>query len=111
QNLSLWRVIENGPIVIGGKNESNYTKAEKEKVQLNEVAMNILYCGLNESDFSRICTCISAKDIWDNLENTYEGSTRMKDIKISLLCREFEIFKMKTNESIDEMHVRFINIV
>ena len=63
QNTSLWSVVENGPIVIEGKNESNYTKAEKEKVQLNEIAMNILYCGLNESDFSRICTCISAKDI------------------------------------------------
>src|SRR5262249_48100815 len=111
RNLSSWSVIENGPIVIVGKNESNYTKAEKEKVQLNEVAMNILYCGLNESDFSRICTCISVKEIWDNLENTYEGSTRMKDTKISLLCGEFENFKMKANKSIDEMHDRFINIV
>src|SRR5262249_20043690 len=111
QNLSLWHVVENGPTVIEGKNESNYTKAEKEKVQLNEVVMNILYCGLNESDFSRICTCSSAKEIWDNLENTYEGSTRMKDTKISVLCGEFENFKMKANESIYKMHDRFINIV
>src|SRR5262249_41397757 len=111
QNISLWSIIENGPIVIESKNESSYTKAEKEKVQLNEIVMNILYYGLNESDFSRICTCNSAKGIWNNLENTYEGSTRMKDTKISLLCGEFENFKMKTNESIDEMHDRFINIV
>src|SRR5262249_26015472 len=62
-NLSLWSVIENGPIVIEGKNESSYTKAEKEKVQLNEIPMNILYCGLNESDFSRICTCNSTKNL------------------------------------------------
>src|SRR5262249_22750256 len=111
QNLSLWSDIKRGHIAIKGKNESSYTQAEKERVQLNKIAMNILYCGLNESDFSRICTCISDKDIWDNLENTYEGSTRMKDTKISLLCGEFENFKMKTNESIDEMHDRFINIV
>ena len=63
QNTSLWSIVENGPIVIEGKNESSYTKAEKEKIQLNEIAMNILYCGLNESDFSRICTCNSAKEI------------------------------------------------
>src|SRR5262249_35552060 len=109
QNTYLWSVVENGPIVIEGKNESSYTTVDKEKSQSNDIAMHIWYCGLNESDFSRICTCISAKEIWDNLENTYEGSTRMKDTKISLLCGEFENFKMNFFFSSRRRHTRLVS--
>ena len=80
---------------IEGKDESNYTKAEKEKVQLNEIVINILYRDLNGSDFSRICTCRLIKEIWENLEDTYEESTKVKDTKISLLYDKYEILKMK----------------
>ena len=42
---------------------------------------------------------------------TYEGTSRVKDTKISLLYGEFENFKMFSNESIDEMHNIFIDII
>ena len=78
---------------------------------MNEIAMNILHCGRNENDFSRTCTCKIAKEIWDELEKTYEGTSRVRVTKITLLCGQFENFKMEANESIDEMHNRFINII
>src|SRR5262249_49472169 len=81
------------------------------KLDLNEIAMNILHCGLNESYFNRICTCKSTKEICDELESTYEGSSKVRDTKISLLCGQFENFKMQPNETIDAMHNRFINII
>ena len=64
-----------------------------------------------QNNFSRTCTCKTAKEIWDELEKTYEGTSRVRDTKISLLCGEFENFKMESNETIDEMHNRFINII
>ena len=110
QHRLLWKVIEDGPFVIH-KDENNYTEDDWKKLDLNEVAMNILYCGLSENDFNRICTCTTAKQIWDELENTHEGTSRVRDTKISLLCGQFENFKMEPHESIDEMHNRFINII
>ena len=46
-----------------------------------------------------------------NWKKTYKGTSRVRDTKISLLCGQFKIFKMEANESIDEMHNRFINII
>ena len=38
------------------------------------------------------------KEIQDELEKTYEGTSRARDTKISLLCGQFENFKMDSNE-------------
>ena len=78
---------------------------------MNEIAMNILHCGTNENDFSRIYTYITAKQIQDELEKTYEGISRVNNTKISLLYSQFENFKMEPNETNDDMHNRFINII
>ena len=110
QNRLLWNVVEKGPYVIA-KDEINYTDDDWKRLDMNEIAMNILHCGMNENDFSRTCTCKTAKEIWDELEKTYEGTSRVRDTKISLLCGQFENFKMESNETIDEMHNRFINII
>ena len=85
QHRSLWKIIENGPYVID-KDEKNYTDEDWKKVDMNEIATNILYCGMNENDFSNTCVCITAKQIWDELEKTSEGTSRVRDTKISLLC-------------------------
>ena len=93
------------------KDENNYTNDDWKKLDLNEISMNILHCSLNENDFSRICTYIIAKQIWDELENIHEGTLRVRDTKISLLYGQFENFKMDSYEAIDEMHNRFISII
>lgn len=41
--------------------------------------MNILYCCLNTDEFNGISMCFSAKDIWDALEDTHEGTSQVKE--------------------------------
>ncbi|GAV74126.1 LOW QUALITY PROTEIN: UBN2 domain-containing protein, partial [Cephalotus follicularis] len=41
---------------------------------------------------------------------TYEGTNQVKDAKINILVREYEMFSMK-NENISSMLVRFTNII
>ena len=89
QNRLLWNVVENGPYEIRNKEENDYNDDDWKKLDMNEIAMNILHCGMNENDFSRTCTCKTAKEIWDELEKTYEGTSRVRDTKISLLCDKF----------------------
>ena len=73
--------------------------------------MNLLYCALSTSEFNRISTCTSAKEIWDKLEVTHEGINQVKESKISILVHKYEVFKMKPNESISGMYTCFTDIV
>jgi hypothetical protein len=38
--------------------------------------------GLGESIFTKVAHCKSAKDIWDKLQNIYEGDSKFKEAKI-----------------------------
>ena len=73
--------------------------------------MNLLYYALNVSEFNRISTCISAKEIWDRLEVTHEGTNQVKESKINMLVHKYELFQMEQNESITSMFTRFTDIV
>ncbi|XP_057452624.1 uncharacterized protein LOC130744459 [Lotus japonicus] len=49
----------------------------------------------------------TAKEVWEALGLAYEGTTNFRQAKVSLLVAEYEPFKMKENESIDDMFGRF----
>ena len=82
------------------KIRSEWTELEIKKVQVNYKAINTLHCALNPMEFNRISTCKTAKEIWDKLKVTHEGTSQVKKSKIALLSNQYEIFKMQANESI-----------
>jgi hypothetical protein len=43
--------------------------------QNNSKAKNALLNGLSETIFTKVAHCKSAKDIWDKLQNIYEGDS------------------------------------
>ncbi|GAV76501.1 LOW QUALITY PROTEIN: UBN2 domain-containing protein, partial [Cephalotus follicularis] len=77
---------------------------------LNAKAKHVIICALNSNEFNRVSSCATAK-MWDRLEVTYEGTNQVKDAKINMLVREYEMFSMKENENISGMFVRFTNII
>ena len=79
--------------------------------QLNAKAINILYCALDINEFNKISICNSTKEIQDRLEVTPEGTSQVKESKISILIHKYELFEMKTNESILGMYTQFIDII
>jgi hypothetical protein len=74
-------------------------------------ATNLIYCAINDEEFNRVSVYESAKEIWDRLEITYEGTPELKESRISILMDKFEKFKMIRGESINEMHKRYLEIV
>ena len=62
-------------------------------------------------EFSRIFTCRSAKEMWDKLELIYEGTLEVKETKANLLITEYEMFRMKTDESISDMFARLMQLI
>jgi len=69
--------------------------------------MHILYCGLYANEYNLICACESAKEIWDKLVVTYEGTSQVRETKINMFVYQYKLFKMQPNETIEEMFTRF----
>ncbi|XP_016185466.1 uncharacterized protein LOC107627119 [Arachis ipaensis] len=127
QDLRIWDVIENGNHVpmkttskeVGEvetsteelKPKSEWTDDDYKKVSFNFKAINYLHCAITQNDYMMICTCETAKEIWDKLSITHEGIGHVKQSKISHLVHEYELFRMKEDEKIEDMFGRFSNII
>lgn len=53
----------------------------------------------------------TAKQIWDELNERYGGDERVRSIKLLTLKREFEMLKMKENESVKEYTSKLSHLV
>ena len=82
------------------KLRNEWLEFEVKKVQVNFKAINTLHCALNPTEFNRISTYKTVKEIWDKLKVTHEGTSQVKESKIALLSNQYEIFKMLVNESV-----------
>nr|XP_009797843.1 PREDICTED: uncharacterized protein LOC104244177 [Nicotiana sylvestris] len=49
--------------------------------------------------------------MWEKLEVTYEGTSKVKETHINMLVHDYELFSMKEGESIEEMFARFSKII
>ena len=54
--------------------------------------MNALFCALNKKEFHRVSNCENAHEIWNKLEVVYEGTSQVKESKISRYTRQYELF-------------------
>jgi len=53
----------------------------------------------------------TAKVIFASLCANYEGSKKVREAKALMLVHQYELFKMKDDESIEEMYSRFRIVV
>ncbi|KAA8542533.1 hypothetical protein F0562_023685 [Nyssa sinensis] len=55
--------------------------------------------------------CETPKEIWEKLKEEYEGSQRVKNVKLLTLKREFDMHKMKEREIVKEYVGKLMEIV
>ncbi|GAV79216.1 UBN2 domain-containing protein, partial [Cephalotus follicularis] len=119
-DYNLWNLVIDGPNLPTIRNEnseiitkprSSYNDEDRKRVQMNAKAKHIIICAINSSDFNRVSSCISANEMWDRLELTYEGTNEVKEAKPSMLVHDYEMFTMNENEDIKSMFTGFTNIV
>ncbi|CAJ2652972.1 unnamed protein product [Trifolium pratense] len=118
-DLDIWDAVENGPFiptrlvnnVVVNKPRNLWTKKEKEKVQYNLKAKTIISIALSMDEFYRVSNCSTAKEMWDTLQVTHEGTPEVKRARMNTLTRDYELFRMKSEENIKDMQTRFIHIV
>ena len=73
--------------------------------------MHTLFCVLGASEYYRVSVCENSKEVWDKLQVTNEGTCLVKESKISMLTLDYDLFKMKPEESIKEMSDRFTDVI
>ena len=56
----------------------------------NSKALNAIFSGVSPDEFHRISHVTIAKEAWEILEITYEGTKKVKDTKLQMLTTHFE---------------------
>ncbi|WRX08097.1 hypothetical protein QQP08_000584 [Theobroma cacao] len=119
-DYEMWDIITDGPFIpstlnvvtneLMPKPRSEWTEAETKKVQTYFKAINTLHCALTPTEFNKVSSCTTVKQVWDKLRIIHEGSSQVKESKIALFTHNYEMFKMEPSEDITSMPDRFTNI-
>ncbi|XP_070049983.1 uncharacterized protein [Nicotiana tomentosiformis] len=105
-DIKVWRVIKKGNLPIPPKKDENdqiivstdpldlddYTDEQAAVITVNAKAKNLLYNAISREEYENISSCETAKEMWDKLEITYEGTNKVKETRINLLVRDYELF-------------------
>ena len=92
------------------KPEEDWTKEEDELALGNSKALNALFNGVDKNIFRLINTCTVARDAWEILRTTHEGTSKVKMSRLQLLTTKFENLKMKEEECIHDFHMNILEI-
>ena len=91
--------------------KSTWDKTPLAVANANSKALNAIICGVSPDEFHRISHITIAKEVWQILETTYEGTKKVKDTKLQMLTTRFEELKMSENESFDSFYSKLNEMV
>ena len=77
----------------------------------NNKALNAIFCGVSPDEFHKISHVTIAKEAWQILETTYEGTKKVKDTKLQMLTICFEKLKMSEDESFESFYGKLNEVV
>ena len=80
--------------------EVEWTPAEDELALGNNRALNAIFNGVTPNVFKQISKCSEAKEAWETLKVTYEGTSQVRMAKLQQLTTKWENAKMKEEEDI-----------
>ena len=112
-------LIKNGPLIpkkatkdgkIIPKKPKEFNAEDFRIMEKNAKAKKLLYFGLGPDEYTRISEHESAKEIWDALQVAHEGTSQVKQSRIELLMRKYELFEMGDKETVMEMYTHFTHI-
>ena len=107
---NVWDAVEVGwtrPEVA----KSTWDKAALAAANANSKALNAIFYGVSLDEFHRISHITVAKEAWEILETTYEGTKKVKDTKLQMLITKFKELKMGDDESFDSFYGKLNEIV
>ncbi|TXG46600.1 hypothetical protein EZV62_027900 [Acer yangbiense] len=113
KSFGLWEYVAEDkqvPALRANPTIAQIKQHEEEKMKRDK-AITCLHSALTDSVFTTIMHLETAKEIWDELKERYEGSERVKNVKMLTLKREFEMLKMKESESVKDYSSKLSDLV
>ncbi|WRX30250.1 hypothetical protein QQP08_022737 [Theobroma cacao] len=110
----LWEVVEvvGEPLVTRPTNSTiTQIKQHSEEVAMHYKALSCIHSSMTDSIFTRIIACESPKEAWDKLKEEFHGSDKTRQIQVLNLLREFEVLKMREDETIKDYFEKVLKIV
>jgi len=108
KSIDCWSIVETG-----------WTKPEDATLELvpqknarlsNDKALHALCQALSPSEFAKISNSELAKEAWQILETTYEGTKLVKSAKLQMLISKFEEIKMLEDETFGEFYSKMSDL-
>jgi hypothetical protein len=108
KSIDYWNIIETG--WTKPADATLELVAEKNARLSNDKALHALCQTLSPSEFARISSSESAKEVWQILETTYEGTKLVKSAKLQMLISKFEEIKMLEDETFGEFYSKMSDL-
>jgi len=113
----LWDILEDGDgdlaldeegVVVDRK---KHTPAQKKLYKKHHKIRGILVVGLPHTEYLKMSDKSTTKAMFASLCANYEGSKKVRESKATILVHQYELFKMKDDETIEVMYSRFQTLV
>ncbi|KAL1219106.1 hypothetical protein V5N11_003985 [Cardamine amara subsp. amara] len=118
-DLEAWISVEEGwthPVTKDAdgkeipKPKKSWSAEEKLEAKFNAKALSAIFTSLPRNQFTRVQGCTSAKETWDILQVSFEGTSNVKRTRIDMLESEFESLTMGAGDSIDDFSSKLSSI-
>jgi hypothetical protein len=108
KSIDYWSIVETGWTKPADATLKPVTK--KNAWLSNDKALHAFCQALSPSEFARISNSESAKEAWQILETTYEGTKLVKSAKLQMLISKFEEIKMLEDETFGEFYSKMSDL-
>ncbi|XP_019094463.1 PREDICTED: uncharacterized protein LOC109129893 [Camelina sativa] len=118
-DMEAWFAVEDGWSHPTEKNEKGdmvpkhrkkWTAEEKAESKHNSQALSVIFKSLPRDIFNQVQGCEAAKEAWDILVVTFEGTSRVKRTRLDNLASDFENLHMTETESVADYSSRLSGI-
>ena len=82
-----------------------------EEIKMRAKAKACIHSTVSNVVFTRIINCETAKEAWDTLQVSFQGNEQTRQMQVLNPRREFEMLRMKQNETIKEYFDRILMVV
>ncbi|KAD6119379.1 hypothetical protein E3N88_10650 [Mikania micrantha] len=122
QDFKLWKSVLEGPFIppvpaagAGGapvpKDPALYSDEDYKRMEVDSKALWLIQMAIPNSIIHAFKKCKSAQELWNSLQQMYEGSEDVKENKKDMLKQKFENFCQQNNEKMTSQYLRYVQLV
>ncbi|KAD3336673.1 hypothetical protein E3N88_32192 [Mikania micrantha] len=93
------------------KDPALYSDEDYKRMEVDSKALWLIQMAIPNSIIHAFKKCKSAQELWNSLQQMYEGSEDVKENKKDTLKQKFENFCQQNNEKMTSQYLRYVQLV